>query len=391
MEIKELVHQIHFSGYEFVIAITGGGTEAIGELLRYGGGSATLLEAIVPYNQQALDAFIGRKPEKYTSVRTARAMAMAAFQRAMLLQETGKKGFQHAFGIGVTCTLARPGERKERQHELHMAVQSLQKTTTCSILFSERRNREQEESLVARLIINMIGLVFDVDVTVTDGTGLSSRERPQIREVQATEAISGMLLHRDDNSDLIPTCVNVSEEVSDPQCSHKIIFSGSFDPCHRKHVEMARIAAKKYGVPVHFEISLTNVDKPPMDYISLEERISSIKACYDPDFMGDIFVTNTPLFAEKANIFPDSTFIIGADTMERLFNTKYYRPQDSTRSLFDHFKEKGVDFLVFNRKGVKIEIPAEVKTLITTVSDDEYIDNGISSTQIRKEQQDQQC
>lgn len=391
MEIKELVRQIHSSGYKFVLAVTGGGTEAIGELLRYGGGSSTLLEAVVPYSQQALDTFTGRKPEKYASARTSRTMAMAAFQKAMLLQEPGKKEFQHDLGIGVTCTLAKPGERKKRQHEFHMAVQSLRKTTTYSILFSERRSREQEESLVSRLIINMIGLTCDVDVTITDGTtGLSSKESPQIRTVQTTEAISNMLLYRNNNLNFIPTCINITEQVKRTQHSHEVIFSGSFDPCHSKHVEMARIAAKKYGVPVHFEISLTNVDKPPMDYISLDDRIASIKACYNPDFMGDIFVTNAPLFAEKANIFPDSTFIIGADTMERLFNTKYYRSQDSTRSLFDHFKEKNVDFLVFNRIGAKIEIPAAVESIITTVPDNEYIDDGISSTQIRKMQQDQQ-
>ncbi|WP_370572298.1 hypothetical protein [Methanomethylovorans sp.] len=387
MEIKELVHQIHSSGYEFVLAITGGGTEAIGELLRYGGGSATLLEAVVPYSQQALDAFTGRKPEKYASSRTARAMAMAAFQRAMLLQRPGKNGGSNILGISATCTLARSGERKERQHELYMAVQSLQNTTTYSICFLEKRDREHEETLVSLSIINMVASACDLDVGITYGTELSSQERPQIRRAQATKAISDMLLHKDNDSNVIKRCVRVNGKEGSAQHSHKIIFSGSFDPCHRNHVEMARIAARKYGVPVHFEISLINVDKPPIDYISLEDRISSIQACYDPDFMGDIFVTNTPLFAEKANIFPDSTFIIGADTMKRLFNNRYYRPQDDLHSLLDHFREKCVDFLVFSRKGTEIEIPPEVEPIITIISEDEYRDDGISSTQIRKVQQ----
>jgi nicotinic acid mononucleotide adenylyltransferase/nicotinamide mononucleotide (NMN) deamidase PncC len=390
MEIKELVHHILSSEYQFVLAITGGGTEAIGELLRYGGGSATLLEAVVPYSQQALDELTGRKPEKYASTRTARAMAMAAFQRARLLQGSGQKGVQHVLGIGATCTLAISGERKERQHELHMAVQSLQNTTTYSTFFLEKRDREHEEELVSRSIINMIASACGVDVGIADGTGLSSLEKTQIRRVQATETISNMLLHRGNASNVTPSCVRVSEQKGTTQHSHKIIFSGSFDPCHKNHVEMARIAAKKYGVPVHFEISLINVDKPPIDYISLEERIASIQACHDPDFMGDIFVTNTPFFAEKANIFPNSTFIVGADTIARLFNTRYYRPQDNTRSLFEHFRKKGVDFLVFSRKGTEIQIPPEVEAIITIVPEDEYSDNGISSTQIR-EQHNRPC
>lgn len=385
--MKNLIHLINTSGYKIVLAITGGGTEAIGELLRYGGGSTTLLEAIVPYSQQAVDTFIGRKPEKYCSARTSRAMAMASFQRARMLQQERKEA-ESLLGIGATSTLVKFNERKERQHELHIAIQSLQNTTTYSISFLEKRERECEENLVCRLIINALASACKVDIEITDDIGLSSQESPQIRSVQATEAISTMIL---DNlgSDVIPRYFRLKEKDTDISHSHKhkVILSGSFDPCHRKHLEMAKIASQKYGVPVHFEISLTNVDKPPMDYISLEDRISSIQACYDPDFMGDIFVTNTPLFAQKANIFPESTFILGADTMERLFNVKYYRPQDTTQSLYKHFKEKRIDFLVFSRKGAKINISPEVRDIITIVPENDYIDDGISSTQIRKEQQ----
>lgn len=387
MEIKELVHKIHSCECELVLAITGGGTEAIGELLRYGGGSATLLEAIVPYSQRSLDAFICRKPEKYASARTARAMAMAAFQKAIMLQSSEQKRFEHLLGIGATCTLARNGERKKRQHELHVAVQSLQNTTSYSILFLEKRDREHEEAIVSRSIINIIAISCQLDVVITDRTGVSSQERPQIKQVQAIGAISDMMLHGTNSSKRIPSCVRISVQESDTHHSHRIIFSGSFNPCHKNHVEMARIASRKYGLPVNFEISLLNVDKPPIDYISLEERISSIKVWHESDFMGDIFVTNAPLFSEKAIIFPDSTFIVGADTMKRLFDPKYYRPGDNLYSLLEHFRIKGIDFLVFNRKGTHIEIPAEIEPLITIVSEDEYNDDGISSTQIRKLQQ----
>ncbi len=103
--------------------------------------------------------------------------------------------------------------------------------------------------------------------------------------------------------------------------------------------------------------------------------------------MGDIFVTDTPLFAEKAIIFPDSTFIVGADTMKRLFDPRYYRPEDDLSSLLELFRKQGIDFLVFSRKGIPIEIPADVEPIITIVSEDEYSDDGISSTQIRNLQQ----
>jgi hypothetical protein len=128
--------------------------------------------------------------------------------------------------------------------------------------------------------------------------------------------------------------VRIGEQKIGLPHSHRIIFSGSFDPCHKSHVEMARIASRKHGLPVDFEISLINVDKPPIDYISLEDRIASIKACYDPDLMGDIFVTNTPLFVEKATLFPDSTFIVGAE-LSKTLRSDYYRPQDNLYSLLE--------------------------------------------------------
>lgn len=390
MEIRELVHQIHSSGYRFVLAVTGGGTEALGELLRYGGGSATLLEAMVPYSPQSLDAFIGKEPEKYASVITARAMAMAAFQKAMILQASGQKGSEHLLGIGATCTLARTGERKERQHELHMAVQSLRSTTTYSIRFLEKRDREHEEKIVARSIINMIASACGMDVIITDGTGLSFHERPQVERAQVTGAIADMLLHEADPSSRVPSCVNMSGQKRYTHRSHRVIFPGSFDPCHENHVEMAQVAYRKYGLPVDFEISLLNVDKPPIDYISLEERISSIKVRHGPVPMGDIFVTNAPLFAEKAIIFPESTFIVGADTIKRLFDPRYYRPGDSLSSLLELFRTKGIDFLVFSRKGIQIEIPAEAGPIVTMVPEEEYCDHGISSTQIRRSQQSKQ-
>ena len=65
-----------------VIAVTGGGSGAISSLLEVPGASASVLEAIVPYAATALADWLGGTPDHYCSERTARAMAMAAFERA---------------------------------------------------------------------------------------------------------------------------------------------------------------------------------------------------------------------------------------------------------------------------------------------------------------------
>ena len=88
---ESLIRQIHASNSQMVIAITGGGSQAIGQLLSVPGGSRTLLEAIVPYSSQSLEEFLHARPEQFCSPRTARMMAMAAFQRARHLQLDGSR------------------------------------------------------------------------------------------------------------------------------------------------------------------------------------------------------------------------------------------------------------------------------------------------------------
>src|SRR4051812_17942473 len=91
-ETNEIVGKIHASGRQFVLAITGGGTRAISDLLTVPGGSRTVLEAIVPYSEAALLNLLRTKPEHFCSARTARLMAMAGFQKARDLAEPSPPG-----------------------------------------------------------------------------------------------------------------------------------------------------------------------------------------------------------------------------------------------------------------------------------------------------------
>ncbi|MGH7335244.1 MAG: hypothetical protein ACREKS_21370, partial [Candidatus Rokuibacteriota bacterium] len=72
---RRLIEHVHASGRRVVLAITGGGSGAIGELLRIPGGSRTLLEAIVPYDSAALAQYLGGAPDQACSEETAVAMA----------------------------------------------------------------------------------------------------------------------------------------------------------------------------------------------------------------------------------------------------------------------------------------------------------------------------
>src|ERR1700752_2553463 len=68
---QQLISTLHASGRKAALAITGGASGAIAELLRVPGGSRLLIEAQVPYDAQALAAFLGFAPAQACSADTA--------------------------------------------------------------------------------------------------------------------------------------------------------------------------------------------------------------------------------------------------------------------------------------------------------------------------------
>ena len=73
---QALMEQIHGSGKQFLLSITGGGSRATASLLEVPGASASVIGAIVPYAAVALKRWLGGAEDHFCSERTARAMAM---------------------------------------------------------------------------------------------------------------------------------------------------------------------------------------------------------------------------------------------------------------------------------------------------------------------------
>src|SRR5499433_2296545 len=143
-----MIAEVHASGCQAVLAITGGGTGAIAELLRVPGGSRFLLEAVVPYDARALDEYLGAAPEQACSVETAVAMAERARKRAVALARPGAL----ALGLGATASLIsdRP---KHGDHRCHIAVVTAEIEVVSIVLDKGRRDRPGEEDLVAHAIL----------------------------------------------------------------------------------------------------------------------------------------------------------------------------------------------------------------------------------------------
>jgi hypothetical protein len=351
----KLIAQLHASGRKAALAITGGGSGAIGELLRVPGGSRLLLEAQVPYDTQALEAFLGFAPAQASSAETAIAMARSARIRAARLAPTGSD----VVGLGATAALVSDRPRRG-EHRFHIATLSSQGIAhSTGVLAKGRRDRAQEEDLVARAIVLSLAracgvaapspqslLDADEHFAETIVTGADSIDQLIAGELQrVTAQPDGQLM------------------LSAPPPA--VLMPGSFNPVHDGHVLLARIAEEVRQQPLAFEISITNVDKPPLEGATVRDRIAQFA------WRAPVELTRAPTFLEKSRLFPKTTFVIGADTAERLVAAKYYGgDEDRMHGALEEIAVAGNSFLV----AVRIDAAGRVRTMSDVAVPRRYVD-----------------
>jgi len=150
MDRFSLIAQIHDAPVMAVIVVTGGGAQAIADLLAVPGASRTLLEALVPYSEKSLEEFLGSSPVQAVSVDTAAALAQAAYQRATTFRENDAIPV-----IGLSCTAALVTDRpKKGDHRAHIGLCTARQTRVYSLTLQKgARDRQGEERLVSDLLL----------------------------------------------------------------------------------------------------------------------------------------------------------------------------------------------------------------------------------------------
>lgn len=365
---EQLVQQIHDSPRRIVLVATGGGSRAIADLLEVPGGSRTLLEAVVPYSPPAIVAWLGGPPDEFCSAATARAMAMVAFQRARVYEETGTTP------AGVACTASLATDRpKLGPHRVHIAVQTDALTATWWLqLQKDRRSRTEEERLVGRLLLNVIAEACGV----AERLKLDLLEGEQVEESKtgAPAEWQDLLLGNVEN-----VCVHPTGRPP------KLLFPGAFNPLHAGHRRMAQIACEVLHEPVALEISIVNVDKPPLDYAEIGRRLDQFAS------EQTVYLTRAATFEEKSRLFPGATFIVGVDTMRRIAAAEYYGGnQAACQFALERIASRGCHFLLFGRelgagfvRLADLNLPAVLHNICREVPPDVFRED-ISSTAIRK-------
>jgi hypothetical protein len=321
---------------------------------------------------------------------------MAAFQRARHLQSveqcravaSGTAAIDSPV-FGIACTASLVSDRPKRgAHRIHVACQSATTTATQSVeLIKGHRTRPEEEAVATDLILKTIAETLQLDQPPK--ILLANNESIIQHRTHAPRTWQELLLGQSSPVYFAPgdhSGLQVSGATTN-LTPPRAIFPGAFNPLHSAHERMAEVAAKIIGFPVHFEISIQNVDKPLLDYTEMETRAKQFTERRLP-----LWFTRAPTFVEKAALFPGASFIVGADTLVRIGQCRYYGHNPAAvDAVMKQIAQHGCRFLVFGRlidghfgSLVDLELPDSLRKLCDEVPAAAFRED-ISSTQLRQQ------
>jgi hypothetical protein len=148
---------------------------------------------------------------------------------------------------------------------------------------------------------------------------------------------------------------------------------GAFNPLHAGHLAST-------GENVIFHITADPPHKPALSLQDMLERSLQFRGVRDV-----LFTEGDALYIDKARRFPNSTFYVGTDVVERILDPRW-GPQPEP--MLREFAELGIHFAVSPRGGVRLadltpKIPESCRSLQLFSELPQTPHADLSSTQIR--------
>lgn len=374
IDIQQCVQKIHDATPRIALVTAGAGTEALSNLLVVPGATRTMLEAIVPYSKAAMDEYLGTPPQKYVTSKTANLLAGRAYTRARWLES------ENIPSIGLACTATIITDRpKLGEHRAHISCWHPNYLSQHSIYLDKgARDRAGEENVVSRIMLNALAKASGLDRQLH--VPLKKKDRLEVIKYEFLETAVKLYNHE----------INYFGVTSDGRIqtktpTHNAMLSGAFNPLHDGHISLLHIASEILDKPVAFECAAVNVDKPPLEPEAITKRIAQFAGRYP------VYVTTASTYVEKARLFPNTTFIVGYDTAERIIHPRYYNDsQQELLAAVTEIRDAGCSFLVAGRAGKdgtfrdihSLDIPKGFDNLFHAIPAEKFR-KDISSSQLR--------
>lgn len=382
-DAARLLADLERVGGRVVLVTAGGAAAAVAHLLSTPGASGVVLEGLCPTARGAVDRLLGGPQEGYASSRTARRLAVTAWRRGCELagDPTG------VVGVAVTAAL-KTREPKRGPHRVVVATHTLSRTSVATlVLTKDARSRDEEEAVAAALALERLADAAGAAAAgrAEGGLALLAGEAVEVEDCEAPPEWRGLL---DGSLRLTRATAAVPRsgrsQAALPIVPGMLVFPGAFDPLHEGHQRMAIVAEEIAERPLDFEISVTNVDKPLLDYLEMRARAAQ--------FTGrSLWFTRAATFLEKLDLFPGGTFVMGADTYVRLADPRYYGGSaDQAARAVERIASQARGLIVFGRERngsfedpARLDVPAPLRDVTYFVSQREFR-MDISSTVLRR-------
>ena len=372
------IQRIHATPHKAVVAVSGAGTQAVAWLLGVAGASRTILEVVVPYGRHSMAGFLGFEPEQSAAAETARQMARAAYRKAKEQLEDDSPP------LGLSCAATIATDRPKRgEHRAFVATWDGQATNTYSLLLHKGlRDRAGEEEVVSRLIISALAAASGLEASIDEGLdlGLTSGDSLEVVSTPLSPPLEQLL------------CGEAAWVVRRPGGTLEVegavptvLLPGSFNPLHEGHRGLAGAAAALLGPRPGYELSVTNVDKPPLPPAVIERRLAQFDAAET------VVLTASETFYKKARLFPGRTFVIGWDTAVRIVAPRYYEDETAMLRALSEMWAADTRFLVAGRLDgesfrtlADVPVPSGFSPMFEVIPESLFR-SDLSSTELRAE------
>lgn len=339
--IDKYIKMLHEHKNSFVeVVVTGGSSTFQGLLGLISGCSNTLLNAELPYAQEASTRYLGlddtniRKLGGYVSKAFAQRLSAKAWSNGRF-NSFGRKGVHpyDVVGLGITATID-SGVEKRGQFRAFISLRSAYIRKDYSLLFPKDENnisilgRTLENDICDFVGLKLILSHFDIatidfaDFRSTDRpNGLSTKEMELIEQEYTTEEevfcdthmVGGPHIFLPENG---IAAINQYDESFD--LDDYFLMPCSADPLHVAHEEMARVISTFTGKKPLFLIEMVHPKKGKLSLREVNRRVMQFNSLYA------VAVTcGAGTYAKMGELFPKTSIVIGTDNMSRISDKRY--------------------------------------------------------------------